>query len=173
MKAGVTLILLAGIAAIGAGGYYAYSANAYVEAVDRRVEREIEDAELTIVRLQLADRGGDRAAQLRELYRGPSNEQLNLRYGRLVNGWRESYPRIARIPMIPDPLSDIERLGVEIDERMGPGVFAVMQDEYERYREDAPRREAIRRAEQEAAAQADAERYYLRMQQQERQRPTP
>jgi hypothetical protein len=118
MKPAATLIVIAGLAGVGAAGYYIYSTEAYAGAVDVRVEREIEDADLSIIRAELA---GDSAGYLRELYRGPANGELNLRYARLVSNWLQAYPRLARIPMLPDRLTGAERLGAEIDERVGPG----------------------------------------------------
>ena len=162
MKRGAALIVVFGVSVIAAIAYYLYSANAYVEAVDARVERELADADLAIIREQLADSVGDPAARVRELYRGPMNEELNRRYARLLAGWLQAYPRLARIPMVPDPLDDMQRLSLEVDERLGPGVFAVMQEEYARYEAEAPQRAALRRQlEDQARAQSERINRYI------------
>lgn len=151
MRAGATLIVVAGAAVIAAGAYAFLSGKRYIEAVDARAEREIADADLSIIRVELLEHRGDTAAYLRQLYRGPANEELNNRFARLIANWTQNYPRLARIPLIPDGLTDMEVLGAEIDQRFGPGVFAVMQDEYTLYRREAPQREAARRAAEEAS----------------------
>jgi hypothetical protein len=148
MKAGAALIIIAGIGALCTAGYAFNSAREFSQAVDARFEREFADADLTIIREQLRDNGGG-AAPLSALYRGPMNEELNLRYARLVANWNQAYPRLTRIPLISDGNSDVERLAIEIDERLGPGTSAVMQAQYEQYRREAPLREAAHRAEEE------------------------
>lgn len=133
MKGGAALIIVLGVAAIGAGAYYAYSANRYGEAVDARMERELSEAELSIIRAQIEGKA-DAAMLLSRMYRGPMNEELNQRFARLVAGWTQAYPRLARIPIVPDQRTDMQLLAVEVDERLGAGSFAVMQAEYDHFR---------------------------------------
>jgi hypothetical protein len=162
MKPGAAFIIVLGVSAIGAGAYFVYSANKYAEAVDARIERELGEADLTIIRAQLHDLGGDPAAQLRNLYRGAMNEELNIRYARLIAGWHQAYPRLARIQMIREPLSETQRLALEVDERLGRGAFAVMADEYQRYLREAPQRAAMRRTlEEQARAEAERVNRYI------------
>lgn len=55
MERAAGLIVVFGISVIALIGYYFYSANAYYEAVDERVELELAEADLAIVRQQLRD----------------------------------------------------------------------------------------------------------------------
>jgi hypothetical protein len=145
MERAAGLIVVFGISVIAAIGYFFYSADAYFKAVDERVERELIDADLGMLPQQLRDAVNSPSVKLQEMYAGPMNEDLNRRYARLVAGWLQAYPRLRRIPMIPDPLDEMERLALEVDERLGPGAFAIMQQQYAYYEADAPRREALRR----------------------------
>jgi 5-bromo-4-chloroindolyl phosphate hydrolysis protein len=156
MKRGAALIVVFGVFMIALGFYYFYSANEYASAVDARVEREIADADLGIIREELNE-AANPTSRLRELYQGAMYEELNHRYARLLAGWLQAYPRLERIPMIHDQLDSTQRLALEVDERMGPGTFAIMQDEYARYQAELPARLAQQRALQEQA-QAEAER---------------
>ena len=162
MERAAGLIVVLGISVIAAIGYFFYSGSAYSEAVDERVEQELADADLLFLRQQLRSAVNPPAARLEEMYAGPMNEDLNRRYARLVAGWLQAYPPLKRIPMVPDPLDEMERLALEIDERLGPGVFAVMQQQYASYEADAPRREALRRdLEDQARAQVERINQYI------------
>ena len=161
MQRAAGLIVVFGISVIAVLGYFFYSTNAYSEAVDERVERELAEADLGIIREQLRD-ASTPARRLQEMYAGPMNEELNRRHARLVAGWLQAYPRLKRIPMIPDRLDGMQRLALEVDERLGPGTFAVMQQQYAAYEADAPRRAALRRdLEEQARAQVERINRYI------------
>ncbi|HET9232125.1 MAG TPA: hypothetical protein VFO00_12620 [Vitreimonas sp.] len=162
MERATGLIVIFGISVIAAIGYYFYSAQEYGVAVDERVEIELAEADLAIVRQQLRDSVYPPAVKLQEMYAGPMNEDLNRRYARLVAGWLQAYPRLKRIPMIPDRLDEMQRLALEVDERFGPGAFAVMQHQYAYYEADAPRRAALRRdLEEQTRAQVERINQYI------------
>ncbi|HYD72380.1 MAG TPA: hypothetical protein VEF55_04535, partial [Candidatus Binatia bacterium] len=156
MERAAGLIVVFGISVIAAIGYYFYSTQEYFAAVDERVEIELAEADFAVVRQQLRASLSPPVVSLQAIYAGPMNEEMNRRYARLVAGWLQAYPRLKRIPMIPDRLDEMQRLAVEVDERLGPGTFAVMQQQYASYEADAPRRAALRRdLEDQARAQVE------------------
>lgn len=161
MKAADLVVLLFCLALAGGGfaAFYFWQAEeagaaeaAWEAQVDTLVDRKLDAVQMGGLREELAPHGEGRAQALAALYTDRDRgDRLNLGFGTLRGDFATSYPRLAEDAGRD---ADRNRLQIEVDERFGPGAYALMETNYEAFLADAPRRqqEEYERGQQQARA---------------------
>lgn len=141
------LLVLLIVVASGGYIYHRHTVELYEARVDARVERLLSEANLNFLRERPLGEHADRPSFIRAFLSSPAGEPSNFRVGMLQAEWRNAYPAIERLRVPRDTRTADAVLAAEVDDRFGAGSHAAMLEEAERYRVEAPAREARRQEE--------------------------
>lgn len=136
MKDLVTVLFVLVLGAGVAGGFFYWKSQqeraaeaAYEQSIDEAIDRGIENFQLTPLLVTLNEHSGDDLELLRVFYADRiKSDRINLSFGNFQGDWPTTYAHVAEVH---NRQPDRTRLAAEVDERFGPGAYALMRSEYE------------------------------------------